>query len=237
MNTIEPFGLGKQDSGKAASVVFSAQGELNQSKGDSSMVALKSPFTALVDQKRTISQSNSTELNSLAPDFKKLEGSEGAEARMEGRYHFLRQEILNQAFLQNSKSEDSVTQAFANEYILYPVPQGTQACEVGDMWSAESVSDRILNFAMSFQQIIGGGDQEFLEKIRTALLEAFARVKEEECNVPDDLAALYNDTFQLTMSKLDAKLHAARTKFQSVEESYSNSPASKPTTTSPELSV
>ncbi len=102
--------------------------------------------------------------------------------------------------------------SFIKNHVLYTVPQGIQAAAVDEYWDAAHTSDRIVNFAMSFRgQFPEKSDEEFIDMMRTAMLNGFANAKDTIGEVTDyPLAQLYNDTFTMSLNKMDQLLAQAK---------------------------
>lgn len=83
--------------------------------------------------------------------------------------------------------------------------QGTQKpIEVPEYWSAESTSQRIIDFSISFYSSFEGAGEEFLSTIRSAIDEGFKQAREMMGELPEGVTSLIDDTYSLTMQKLDS---------------------------------
>lgn len=89
--------------------------------------------------------------------------------------------------------------------------EGTEASNVPEFWNAENTSDRIVDFAMSFSSMFEGKNNEFITKMRDAIVEGFKQAKDMFEGIDGPAKKLFNDTFQMTMEKLD-KLQAEDSK-------------------------
>ena len=87
--------------------------------------------------------------------------------------------------------------------IPYAVEDDTEAAAVPDEWSAEKASQRIVDFALSFQGMSQQGGSDFLSMMRDAIKEGFRQAKDMMGEVPGPSAKLFNDTYNLAMEKLD----------------------------------
>lgn len=87
---------------------------------------------------------------------------------------------------------------------LYPVPEGTPEAWVAPEWSADAVSDRIIQLAGFFMATLPGDPEENIKKIKDAMEKGFQNANEAIGSVPADLAQLYNNTYTKTMEKWDA---------------------------------
>lgn len=106
--------------------------------------------------------------------------------------------------------------------ILYAVDDKVEAAEVPEYWNAENTSQRIVDFAMSFRGLASElNDEEYVEYMRSAIEEGFKQAKGMLGGLPGPSAKLFNDTYELTMKKLDEY-------FQDADEVASDS--SVPTT-------
>lgn len=86
---------------------------------------------------------------------------------------------------------------------LYPVPEGTPEAWVAPEWSADAVSDRIMQLAGFFMATLPGDPEENMKKIKEAMEKGFQNANDTIGAVPADLAQLYNNTYEKTMSKWD----------------------------------
>ncbi len=91
--------------------------------------------------------------------------------------------------------------------ILYAVDPKEKAADVPEEWNADNTSQRIVDFALSFRgQVEGMTDEEYVEKIRSAIQDGFRSAKGDLKDVPGPSAKLFNDTYEAAMKKLDDKL-------------------------------
>lgn len=91
--------------------------------------------------------------------------------------------------------------------ILYQVEDGVEAADVPEYWNAENTSDRLVDFAMSFRSLANDLDDEsYVNTIRNAIEEGFKQAKATLGNLPGPSGKLFNDTYNLTMEKLDKVL-------------------------------
>lgn len=86
---------------------------------------------------------------------------------------------------------------------LYPVPDGTPEAWVAPEWSADAVSDRIMQLAGFFMATLPGDPEENMKKIKEAMEKGFQNANDSIGAVPADLAQLYNNTYTQTMDKWD----------------------------------
>ncbi|MGL1933682.1 MAG: hypothetical protein OCD01_01610 [Fibrobacterales bacterium] len=115
----------------------------------------------------------------------------------------------------DDETDKKVQDKYAEDNILYGVPEGTEAAEVDPYWNAENTSQRLVDFALSFRSYFTHMDDvEFLEEVRAAMLEGYARAHEDmgftDETIPPDLGKLYNDTYHSTMEKIDSLLTTAK---------------------------
>jgi hypothetical protein len=80
----------------------------------------------------------------------------------------------------------------------------TNTLQIPEEWNAENTSQRIADFAVSFFTIFKGKDDEFLSTIKAAVEEGFKQAREFLGELPDEVSGLIDDTYSLTMKKLDA---------------------------------
>lgn len=91
--------------------------------------------------------------------------------------------------------------------IPYQVSEEEEAAEVPEEWNAENTSQRIVDFALSFRGNASDlSDEEFVEQIRSAIQDGFRLAKNDLQALPGPSAKLFNDTYSLTMEKLDKAL-------------------------------
>ncbi len=91
--------------------------------------------------------------------------------------------------------------------ILYAVAPEEKAADVPEEWNADNTSQRIVEFALSFRgQVEGMTDEEYVEKIRSAIQDGFRSAKGDLKEMPGPSAKLFNDTYEAAMKKLDDKL-------------------------------
>lgn len=76
--------------------------------------------------------------------------------------------------------------------------------EVPEYWNAENTSQRIVDFAVSFYSLFDGSGSDYIEMIKGAIEDGFAQAREMLGEVPDEISALVDDTYQLVMEKMDA---------------------------------
>ncbi len=91
--------------------------------------------------------------------------------------------------------------------ILYAVEPNTKVADVPEYWNAENTSQRIVDFATSFASVFEGGSEEFYEKIKEAIDNGYKQARDTLGNLPGASAQLFNDTYELTMEKLDKHFH------------------------------
>ena len=87
--------------------------------------------------------------------------------------------------------------------LLYNVSDDAEAAEVPEYWNAENTSQRIVDFATSFLSAFDGAPEEFQNDIKEAIKKGFEEAKDIMGELPEASAKLYNDTYELTMEKLD----------------------------------
>lgn len=106
----------------------------------------------------------------------------------------------------SSKDPDTLDLNWLDD-ILYKVDENEVAAEVPEFWNAENTSQRIVDFAMSFRSLAGElSDEEYMNDIRQAIQQGFKLAKEDLGNLPGPVGKLFNDTYNLTMEKLDRYL-------------------------------
>jgi hypothetical protein len=76
--------------------------------------------------------------------------------------------------------------------------------EIPEYWNAENTSQRIVDFAVSFYSLFEGNGGEYLDMIKEAIEDGFAQARELLGELPDEVSALVDNTYELVMEKLDA---------------------------------
>jgi hypothetical protein len=94
--------------------------------------------------------------------------------------------------------------------ILYAVDGETKAAEVPEYWNSENTSQRIVDFAMSFQSVSGEDYESYLEQAKEAVLKGFKLAKDDLGDLPGPSAKLFNDTYESVMKKFDQLLEDYR---------------------------
>jgi hypothetical protein len=74
---------------------------------------------------------------------------------------------------------------------------------IPEYWNAENTSQRIADFALSFHGKTGIADEDFLQKIKAAIDEGFSQATTMLGQTPSAVNKLVDDTYSLTMKKLD----------------------------------
>lgn len=106
---------------------------------------------------------------------------------------------------ENNKTPENLIDA-----IMYDVSDDEVAAEVPEYWNAENTSQRIVDFAMSFKSLSGMEDEEYINRVRDAVVEGYKLAKEALGDLPGPSAKLFNDTYELTMKKFDEMLGEAK---------------------------
>ncbi|MCL2283619.1 MAG: hypothetical protein FWC26_09930 [Fibromonadales bacterium] len=79
-----------------------------------------------------------------------------------------------------------------------------KAADIPEYWNAENTSQRIVDFAMSFRGLAPElSDEEYINQVRAAVEEGYRLAKKDLGDLPGPSAKLFNDTYNLTMSKFD----------------------------------
>jgi hypothetical protein len=118
--------------------------------------------------------------------------------------------------------------------IPYAVDEETKAASVPDEWSADKASQRIVDFALSFQDQSKQGGTEFMSMMRDAIKEGFRQAKDMMGEVPGPSAKLFNDTYKMAMDKLDKAIgdsptnEVAESTRQELESQKSSTAAAAP---------
>lgn len=135
-------------------------------------------------------------LQSLGIDPKKLEEMQRSTQAM----------LLEQF---QKDSQDSGLDLQTIDPILYNVKDDEVAAPTNEYWNSENTSQRIVDFAMSFQEASGEDYSSYLEKAREAVQKGFKEAKEILGDISGPSAKLFNDTYESAMKKFDelAKAH------------------------------
>jgi hypothetical protein len=152
----------------------------NKRSGDRLEVSAKPPVQTPVESKNTISE----ELREKITEFRE-------EVKMR----------LIKMLTQSSDESDSLSNLI--DPMLYNVADDQEVAEVPEYWNADNTSQRIVDFAASFAEGMGEGKTEFLIRLKDAATEGFRQAKDMLGALPGGSAKLFNDTYQLTMSKFD----------------------------------
>jgi len=75
-----------------------------------------------------------------------------------------------------------------------------------EYWNAENTSRRIAEMALSFRGAFEGSDEEFLAIVKGAVDEGFAQAREILGEMPDEVTALTEKTYDMVMDRLDSWL-------------------------------
>lgn len=108
------------------------------------------------------------------------------------------QEMLLKQFGKGSEGESATI-----DPMLYNVKDDEKAAETPDYWNAENTSQRIVDFAMSFQEVSGEEFGSYLEKAREAVKKGFKEAKDMLGDLSGPSAKLFNDTYEAAMKKFD----------------------------------
>ena len=77
------------------------------------------------------------------------------------------------------------------------------APELPEYWNADTTSQRIVDFAVSFFGDFKGNGDEFLKIIRDAIEEGFKQARDLLGDLPDQVSKLIDETHDLVMKKID----------------------------------
>lgn len=158
------------------------------------------------DYKSEMNKSDSTDfspesLKKSADDKKlgvlRLDGKKFAELRDET------QKMLIESLFKAQQSEQKDAKVKLIDPMLYDVSDTEKAAEVPEYWNSENTSQRIVDFAMSFQEVSGEGYEEYLDKVRKAVEKGFKEAKDIMGSLSGPSAKLFNDTYEATMKKFD----------------------------------
>lgn len=134
------------------------------------------------------------------------DSSKIADFNMEEFNQKIRQQLLDQIFESKKIIKESGVDIKWASDILYPVDETEVAAEVPEEWNAENTSQRIVDFALQFRGVAkeqGLTDEEFITQIKEAVTQGFRLAKQDLGSIPSQSAKLFNDTFELSMKKLD----------------------------------
>ena len=73
-----------------------------------------------------------------------------------------------------------------------------------EYWNAENTSQRIVDFATSFFTLKEGSDAEYYQMMKSAIEEGFNQAMGILGELPDEVNALAQNTFELSLEKLEA---------------------------------
>ncbi|MDR2582389.1 MAG: DUF5610 domain-containing protein [Fibromonadaceae bacterium] len=102
---------------------------------------------------------------------------------------------------------------YNSDSVLYDLSgmKDVEESKVPDYWNAENTSQRIVDFAMSFRGLATElSDEEYIEQVRAAVEKGYKLAKKDLGDLPGPTAKLFNNTYNLTMSKFDELLEKAR---------------------------
>lgn len=100
--------------------------------------------------------------------------------------------LVKQFYKQNEK-------ACENE----PLSQKT-SIKIPQYWNSENTSSRIVDFSLSFFPSFKGSSEQYLTKIKAAIEDGFKQAEKILGNLPEEIANLSEETFELVMEKLDS---------------------------------
>jgi len=83
--------------------------------------------------------------------------------------------------------------------------------DVPEYWNAENTSQRIVDFALSFRGLFKGTDEEYFNLIKGAIDDGFKQARDILGDLPEPVSNLVDDTYALTMKKLDDWLGGQKT--------------------------
>ncbi|NLB63891.1 MAG: hypothetical protein GX801_07280 [Fibrobacter sp.] len=110
-------------------------------------------------------------------------------------------EMVGQA---HKASKNEAIKVDFGDDILYKIGDDVEVAEVPEYWNAENTSNRIVEFAMSFRSLAQDIDDDtYINEIRNAIEEGFKQAKNTLGNLPGPAGKLFNDTYNLTMEKLN----------------------------------
>ena len=84
------------------------------------------------------------------------------------------------------------------------ITESSDKLEIPEYWNSENTSQRIVDFAVSFISLYEGSDEDYIEMIKGAIKDGFAQARDLMGTLSDEVSALVNDTYALTMDKLDS---------------------------------
>lgn len=119
----------------------------------------------------------------------------------------IREELLQMLREAKESKKDSQPEVSIVSDIPYDVAAEEVAADVPEEWNAENTSQRIVDFALSFRGNAANlSDEEYIEQVRSAVQDGFRLAKQDMQALPGPSAKLFNNTYELTMQKLDKAL-------------------------------
>jgi len=106
--------------------------------------------------------------------------------------------------LQDSVEEmhQRVVEKILEEFLGDKVESKPEKLQIDPYWNAENTSQRIVDFATQFAAQFGA-DSQFFQTIKGAVEEGFTQAKEMLGNLGGEVGELVEQTYTLTMEKLD----------------------------------
>lgn len=74
---------------------------------------------------------------------------------------------------------------------------------IPEYWNAENTSQRIVDFSVSFFGVVDVENEEYYNQVKSAIQNGFQQAKELLGELPEEIAALIDETYDLSMQKLD----------------------------------
>jgi hypothetical protein len=114
----------------------------------------------------------------------------------------LKEEVLKKFVSSLTRGESDGTQQIDHQPATQATDE-TKAADVPEYWNAENTSQRIVDFALSFVDGSQGANSDFLKSIKDAIDAGFKQAKDILGDMPSSVNKLVQDTYDLTMKKLD----------------------------------
>jgi anti-sigma28 factor (negative regulator of flagellin synthesis) len=170
----------------------------------------------------SITPEDTLEISEAAQNSKHIKGKHGnwKNFDMDAFQKGIRSKLMESMNQSGAQGAGGVAK-YSGDSILYDISglDGVEAAKVPEYWNAENTAQRIFDFAMSFRELAPElSDEEYVKQIRAAVEKGFGLAKKDLGDLPGPSAKLYNDTYNITMSKFDEWLEQAKAKNANVAD-------------------
>ena len=132
----------------------------------------------------------SIESNSSSDDWKEIVEN------VKDEYMKLQEKLIN-------KCLESVTGKEIKQTEDVEVVESKPISGLPEYWNAENTSQRIVDFATSFSGMTESEGKDYYDLMKGAIEEGFSQARSMMGEMPGEISDLTNDTYNLTMQKLD----------------------------------